>query len=116
MYALSTGTVAFDAPPRSVQHRLPRCPVPVVQLTQLAVEERMRGRRLGGALLVDALLRALALAREQPVVAVEVSAKSESDRAFYERYGFIPLEDDPRRLFLPVETIRQLFAPAIPRK
>lgn len=29
--------------------------------------------------------------------------------AFYRRYGFLPFADDPRRLYLPMASIRALF-------
>ena len=42
--------------------------------------------------------------------AVVVDAKDDRARSFYERYGFRAFPDYPRRLFLPMKTIRRLFA------
>ena len=39
-----------------------------------------------------------------------VDAKDESARRFYERESFLPLPDQPMKLFRPMADIRQLFA------
>jgi hypothetical protein len=39
---------------------------------------------------------------------VEVDAKGDAAKAFYLKFGFVPLLDDQRHLFLPVQTIRKL--------
>jgi hypothetical protein len=40
--------------------------------------------------------------------AVEVDAIDDAARSFYLKFGFRPLLDDPRHLFLPVHLIRKL--------
>jgi ribosomal protein S18 acetylase RimI-like enzyme len=42
------------------------------------------------------------------VYAIIVDAKNERALAFYERYGFRAFADEPRRLFLPLETFEKL--------
>jgi hypothetical protein len=57
---------------------------------------------LGEILLMDALHRNLAGASEIAAMAVIVDAKDKLAQAFYERFGFIPLQRQPARLFLPM--------------
>lgn len=108
-YTLSAGSVELEALPSEVSARLPRYPhVPVVLLGRLAVDGRYQGQGLGRRLLVDALLRALAVVPQVAAYAVVVDAKDEAAAQFYERYGFQRLLDRPLTLFLPVATIAQL--------
>jgi hypothetical protein len=43
------------------------------------------------------------------VYAVVVDAKDEQARAFYERFGFIRLPDEGKRLFYPLTAIERLI-------
>jgi ribosomal protein S18 acetylase RimI-like enzyme len=43
------------------------------------------------------------------VHAVEVDALDEAAAAFYRKYGFTPLLDDPLHLYLPIATIEQVL-------
>lgn len=117
-YTLSAGAVAFAKVPEPLRKRLARYPIPVAHLGRLATCRSVRGRGLGGVLLVDALARSLRVADELGIVAVDVRAKTEAARAFYLKYGFVSLEDDPLHLYLPLATARQalsgLSAPASP--
>ena len=108
-YALAAGSVKYAEVPDDLRRRLGRYPVPVVQLTRLAVDQRHQGRRLGEFLLLDALARILALSTEIGVHAVDVIALNDSARGFYLKYGFAPLLDDERHLFLPMTTVVQVL-------
>lgn len=58
-YTLAAAGVLLADMPESIIQHLPRYPsVPVARLGRLAVDQRYQGRRLGGALLWDALARA----------------------------------------------------------
>jgi hypothetical protein len=67
-----------------------------------------RDKGLGSFLLIDALLRALQVANELGVRAVEVDALDDHARSFYLKHSFIPLVDIPRHLYLPFSVIRKL--------
>ncbi len=82
--------------------------IPVVLLGRLAVDRSVQGQGLGELLLLDALRRAQHIADEIGVRAVEVDAIGEKARAFYARYGFVQLVDDPNHLFLSLQVIRKL--------
>jgi len=79
---------------------------------RLAVDREYQGQRLGGRLLLDALARARDASRQVASFAIITDAKDEDAQSFYEHYGFqlLPTERSDRRLFLPIETIEQLFA------
>ena len=46
------------------------------------------------------------------VFAVDLFSKDDDARRFYLKYGFIPLQDDPFHLYLPMATVRAMFAQA----
>jgi predicted GNAT family N-acyltransferase len=76
---------------------------------KLAVDNAMKGRGLGGELLVDAIFRAVKAAQEVGVFAVRVDAIDLKAKEFYLKYEFIPFEDSSRSLFLPIETISREY-------
>ena len=105
-YTLASSSVSFEHLPEESARKLAKHPVPVVLIARLAVDTSEQGQKLGEKLLIDALSRCLGLADELGVHAVEVDAIDEQARSFYLKYGFVSLRDDPRHLFLPVNTIR----------
>lgn len=108
-YTLASGAVSFENLPAEATRKLPRHPVPVILLARLAVDQSTQGQGLGGFLMADALRRCLSLAGQLGVHAVEVDAIDDQAKAFYERYGFVPLLDDPLHLFLPMATVEEAF-------
>lgn len=112
-YALSNHTVIYDVLPVDRAKGLPRIDLPVVLIGKLAVDRSVQGQHLGEFLLMDALRRAEYLASKIGIRAVEVDAIDDSARQFYQRYGFLSLNDDPRHLFLPMSDIRQLKLPPL---
>jgi ribosomal protein S18 acetylase RimI-like enzyme len=107
---LSTGAVEVRDIPEAERRRLPRHPVPVVHLGRLAVDRSVAGQGLGERLLVEALRIALRASESVGAFAVEVVAKNEAARAFYAKYGFVPLDDDRLHLYLPMGTIRRALS------
>jgi GNAT superfamily N-acetyltransferase len=107
-YALATHRVAYEALTSDQAKGLPRIDVPVVLLGRLGVDRSVHGQGLGALLLVDALRRAEHLAGQVGIRAVEVDAIDDDARAFYVRFGFTALADDPRHLYLPIQTIRRM--------
>ena len=103
-YTISSSGVAFDVVPEN----LPRHPVPVALLGRLAVDITARRRRLGETLLIHALRSVQRAARIVGIHSVVVNALNESAKAFYLKYGFQELVDDPLHLFLPMKTVARL--------
>lgn len=104
-YTLSSGLVAFQNLPKRAAKSLPKHPIPVILLARLAVDNSVRGQGLGALLLRDALGRCLDLSTQLGVFAVEVDAIDQSAKLFYEKYGFVPLTDNPLHLFLAIASI-----------
>lgn len=74
---------------------------------RLALDRTHKGQGLGELLLMDALQRSAN--SEIAAMALVVDAKDETAQAFYQHFDFIPMQQHPRRLFLPMSTIKQLF-------
>ncbi len=96
-YTLAATSIALDRLPAERAKQLPRYPVvPAVLLGRLAVATAHQGKRLGGALVADALLRST----RSEIVGhlMVVDAKDEAAASFYEHLGFEPLTDSRLRL------------------
>jgi GNAT superfamily N-acetyltransferase len=107
-YTLSSTAVKLAELPENVARRLPRYPlVPATLLGRLAIDRRFQGRGYGRFLLADALLRVVR--SEIASFAVVVDAKDDTARRFYERESFLPLLDEPMKLFRPVADLVKLF-------
>jgi GNAT superfamily N-acetyltransferase len=107
-YTLSSTAVQLAELPQQAVRKLPRYPlVPATLLGRLAVDRRQQGKGYGRFLLADALYRAAR--SEIASFAVIVDAKDDSARRFYERESFLPLPDQPMKLFRPMADIKQLF-------
>jgi predicted GNAT family N-acyltransferase len=109
-YTLSQYAIELGDVPQEVAKKLPKYPlVPATLLGRLAVSVDFRGRRLGEALLMDALHRSLELSQQVASSGVVVDAKDNAARSFYRKYGFIELPKIDKRLFLPMATVDKLF-------
>lgn len=106
-YTLAAGAVMFEHLPTEAARKLPKHPVPVILLARLAVDQSAQAKRLGEGLLLDALQRAVDLSANLGAYAVEVDAIDDSAAAFYAKYGFVPLLDNPQHLYLPLATLEK---------
>lgn len=108
-YTSAAGSLDLSALPEPQRKKLPKHPLPTVHLGRLAVDQRHQGQRLGEMLLFHFLRAALETANTIGVYAVDVRATDEPARDFYLKYGFVPLQDAPLHLFLPMKTVEQMF-------
>jgi GNAT superfamily N-acetyltransferase len=109
-FTLSFLEVDLSAVPAEYGKTLPRLHLPAVKLGRLAIDKSCQGKNYGRLLLVDALRRVAAAIRNTAgVVGLFVDAKNRNVAAFYEKFGFIPLRDNPFSLMLPQQTILELF-------
>lgn len=103
-YTLASASLLLADLPASTGKKLPRYPtVPAVRMGRLAVDKAFKGQGLGGALLADALDRAIR--SDIAAFALMVDAKDEAAAKFYLHHGFIALPDSPLTLFLPLASV-----------
>ncbi len=103
-YTLAVAGIPLAEMPAALAKRLPRYPsVPVARLGRLAVDQAYRGRKLGGALLWDAVQRSLR--SEIAVFALVVDAEDDEAEAFYRHHGFVSFGSQPRQLVLPLTNL-----------
>lgn len=124
-YALNAHAVDYqELPARFSKTRPSNGSIPAAFISMIGVDRRHAGQGYGGDLLIDALLRVMHAAERIgiSVVIIDVLDDGNADlvarrSALYIRYGFQPLPSNPRRLFLPVATIKLLLLdfPAPPR-
>jgi ribosomal protein S18 acetylase RimI-like enzyme len=100
-YTLSAADIPLTDLPPGMTRRLPRYPtLPAARLGRLAVDTRFTGRKLGAALLADAVLRSAA--SEVAVFAMVVDAKDAEALAFWRHHGFVPYGSAPGKLIAPL--------------
>jgi GNAT superfamily N-acetyltransferase len=102
-YTLAATSVSLNSLPEEFLKALPRYPVvPAMLIGRLAVAASHQGKRLGRALIADAITRVERLGIG--AFALIVDAKDDRAKMFYEANGFVSLPDEARRLCLPIET------------
>lgn len=111
-YSLSPASLEFARVPDRLTHRLGRYDVPVFRLGRLAVSATLQGRGLGGELLLAAGERALLVAAQVGGVALAIDAKHARAAKWYERFGAMPLLDDPLKLILPLDVVSRALRDA----
>lgn len=110
-YTLSACVINVEQVPPDLAKRLPRYPqLPVTLLGRLARDARVKGKGAGEFLLMDALSRAFIATKTVASMAVVVDAKDTKAEAFYQDFGFVVVQDQPRRLMLAMAVISRLFS------
>lgn len=91
--------------------RLPKYPVPVFLIAQLAVDRKLRGGGLGKVTLIKALEYLWNVNTFMRAYAVVVDCLTEKAQPFYEKYGFRSLGRfrGHERMFIPMKTVEKLF-------
>lgn len=107
-YCLAAGAVSNVNAPGRVRRNMPD-PIPVIVIGRLAVDRSWQGKRLGRALLRDAVLRTLQVSEIAGIRAIVVHAISEQARQFYESCGFIPSPTAPMTLVVSLKDARSVF-------
>ena len=94
-YTLSAHEIRSEGLTAKLARGMPRV-VPAYLLGRLALDQTMHGQGVGGALLADALGRAVTASHLAGARFVVVDALSEKAAAFYEHFGFTRLPDSMR--------------------
>ena len=92
-YTLTSGAVAFENIPSGLRQGLPKYPLPVARIGELAVDHRRRGQGFGSDLLLDALSRIARAAEQVAVWAIMVDPIDQLAASFYLHHGFQALPD-----------------------
>lgn len=98
-YSLASSAVTTHTAPDRF-HRNMSDLIPVVVLGRLAVDQSLRGRGIGRALVRDAGLRGIQVAETIGIRGMLVHALSDEAREFYLRVGFEPSPIDPMMLMV----------------
>lgn len=104
-YALATGSIERIKTPKSISRNMPSS-IPVIILGRLAVDIQYHRKRLGVALLKDAILRTLLISENAGVKALLVHAISEEAKNFYRYHDFIETPSEPMTLLLSMKHIK----------
>lgn len=110
-YALSSSQIETHNLPTALLQKLPkRATVGATLLGKLAVTESAQGSKLklGRYLLVDAMRQAWIASQSVSSFALiaDIRPSDNGDPTqFYEKHGFLTLTTNPKRLFLPMDTI-----------
>ena len=108
-YTLTNYSIDAGELPKELTRRIRYPEVPATLIGRLAVDLNYQGQGLGGLLLMDALTRSLRNSTFVASLAVVVDAIDEAAINFYQHYDFIPFPNHPDRLYLPMDTIKQLI-------
>ena len=111
-YSVAPSSIDRDSLPTSLSKKLPRYPVPVFLLAQLAVHKEFHGSGLGKVTLSKALQYLWEVNAHMRAYAIVVDCLTDSAQSFYSKYGFeILCEHNGRvRLFISMKTVSSLFA------
>jgi len=106
-YALATGSVERINAPKSLTRNMPN-PIPVIVLGRLAIDQQFHGKKLGSALLKDAIRRTIFVSENVGVKALLVHAISEEAKNFYLYHNFIESPIEPMTLLLSMNNKKKL--------
>lgn len=89
--------------------------LPAAFIAMIGVDQTQQGNGIGSALVADALSRIARVSEEIGTCVVILDVFDDGDvdtvirrKSYYEEFGFLPLPDQPLRLFMSVQTARAL--------
>jgi len=111
-YTLSSNSIERTTFPANMIARLPPSygDLPTILMGRLAVDNKIKGQRLGEYLLINALNKCVEVSQTIGALAVVVDPIDERAEEFYSGYGFIFLPGS-KKMFLPIKTIEESFLP-----
>ena len=114
-YTISICHIERDTLPSDLGKPLPKYPIPVFILAQLAVDKKCQGQGLGDVTLINALRKCVKLSEQGivPVAAIILDVADNDAMAFYRRFSDFRLlsTTNPNalpRLYLPIRVAEKL--------
>ncbi|MCJ8314812.1 MAG: GNAT family N-acetyltransferase [Saccharospirillaceae bacterium] len=107
-YALASGSIDRIGATKNIGRNMPD-PIPVVVLARLAIDMSVQNKRLGKALLKDAILRTLNISEQIGVRALMVHCISPKAKVFYQQFGFQESPIDSMTLMLSIKQLKSVF-------
>ncbi len=101
-YTLTSSHITFDTLPGQFRKGLPKYPIPVARIGELAVDRQHRGQGLGTDLLLDALCRITRVSEQIAIRAIVVDPIDQKATSFYLHHGFQTLPQR-RALILSIQ-------------
>jgi GNAT superfamily N-acetyltransferase len=110
-YTIAPSSIGRDTLPESLAKKLPRYPVPVFLLAQMAVHLEYRGQGLGKITLIKALEYLWEINSQMRAFAIIVDCLNKNAEQFYSKYGFetLCMHNGKTRMFLPMKIVEKLF-------
>jgi GNAT superfamily N-acetyltransferase len=103
-YCLASGAMEAADATGKIRRNMPS-PIPMAILGRLAVDDAFKGKKIGAAMLQDAVLRAGQAAGIVGIRGILVHAIDEKAAAFYSHYGFQASPTDPLTLVLSLKSV-----------
>jgi GNAT superfamily N-acetyltransferase len=110
-YTIAPCSIRRETLPKKLMKKLPRYPVPVFLLAQLAVHSEYHDQGLGKITLIKALEYLWEINSHMRAFAVIVDCLNETAENFYSKYDFEILccHNNRVRMFMPMKILGQLF-------
>ncbi len=110
-YTIAPSSIRRDTLPEALAKKLPRYPVPVFLLAQMAVHLKYHGQGLGKITLIKALEYLWEINSKMRAFAVIVGCLNKNAERFYSKYDFETLcnHNGKTRMFMPMKIIAKLF-------
>jgi GNAT superfamily N-acetyltransferase len=102
---ISMASIEFEKLGDVIRQRLPRYPMPVLHVGQLATDLKYQGRGVRSLLLAFAASKAIEASARLGCYGIDLIADSQEAFDYYLRRGFTPLSPGSMRLYVPIETL-----------
>ena len=110
-YTIAPGSISRETLPQALAKKLPRYPIPIFLIAQLAVHSSYHGQGLGKVTLIKALEYLWKINVHIKAYAIVVDCLNEKAKTYYLKYGFevLSANNGRVRMFLAMKTVAKLF-------
>jgi GNAT superfamily N-acetyltransferase len=110
-YSIAPSSISRTTLPDSIAKKLPKYPIPVFLITQLAVHREFHAKGLGKICLIKALMYLWEINAHMRAYAIVVDCLTQNAELFYAKYGFEVLwkHNGRTRMYISMKTVGQLF-------